>query len=174
MSSSRRPFVPLLENGVLGPEALPRSEESSSMLAIHDVGQPWSQSRLVPRERAVPERIVKPGGAAQHDFVAAFTMPRTGEILFQLVADRIDSHPTLTHEPEVTAKLRDEARARVSDHFDTYTKGDVLVEQGQAIGEEQLILLRMEHDAARNALTLGRRVRVEPSASSAWSRRSSC
>ena len=42
---------------------------------------------------------------------SAFTMPRAGEILFQLVADRIDSHPTLTHEPEVTAKLRDEARA---------------------------------------------------------------
>ena len=150
-------FLPLLENGVLGPEALPRNEESSSMLAIHNVGQPWSASRLVPRERVVPERIVKPGGPAQHDFVSAFTTPRTGEVLFQLVADRIDSRSTLTHEPEVTARLRDEARSRVNEHFDTFTKGDVLVEQGQAIGEEQLILLRMEHEAAQSALSLGER-----------------
>ena len=150
-------FLPLLENGVLGPEALPRNEESSSMLAIHNVGQPWSASRLVPRERVVPERIVKPGGPAQHDFVSAFTTPRTGEVLFQLVADRIDSRSTLTHEPEVTARLRDEARSRVNEHFDTFTKGDVLVEQGQAIGEEQLILLRMEHEAAQCALSLGER-----------------
>jgi len=169
----QKAFLPLLENGVLGPEALPRNEESSSMLAIHNVGQPWSDSRLVPRERVVPERIVKPGGPAQHDFVSAFTMPRTGEVLFQLVADRIDSRPTLTHEPEVTARLRNEARARVNEHFDTFTKGDVLVEQGQAIGEEQLILLRMEHEAAQNALSLAIE-HVEPLASSAWSRPCSC
>ncbi len=99
-------FLPLSENGVLGPEALPHNEESSSMLAIHAVGQPWSDSRLVPRERVVPERIVKPGGPSQQDFVAAFTKPRTGELLFQLVADRIDSRPTLTYEPRVTARLR--------------------------------------------------------------------
>ena len=156
-SQLQKGFLPLLENGVLGPEALPRNEESSSMLAIHNVGQPWSASRLVPRERVVPERIVKPGGPAQHDFVSAFTTPRTGEVLFQLVADRIDSRSTLTHEPEVTARLRDEARSRVNEHFDTFTKGDVLVEQGQAIGEEQLILLRMEHEAAQSALSLGER-----------------
>ena len=36
--------------------------------------------------------------------------------------------------------LRDEARNAVGEHFDTYSKGDVLVEQGQPIGEEQLIL----------------------------------
>ena len=58
-------FLPLLENGVLGPEALPRNEESSSMLAIHNVGQPWSDSRLVPRERVIPERIVNPGGPGE-------------------------------------------------------------------------------------------------------------
>ena len=86
-------------------------------------------------------------------------MPRTGEALFQLVADRLDGPPTLTHEPEVTTRLRDQARTRVSEHFDTFTKGDVLVEQGQAIGEEQLILLRMEHEAAKAFSRLGDRVR---------------
>ena len=35
----------------------------------------------------------------------------------------------------------------------------MLVEQGQTIGEEQLILLRLEHDAAIAALGFGDRVR---------------
>ncbi len=155
----QKAFLPLVEHGVLGPEALPRTEESSSMLAIHNVGRPWSEARPVPRERVVPERIVKPGGPVQQDFVLAFTAPRTGEVLFQLLADRIDSRPTLTYEPEITAKLRDQARASVSDHFDTYTQSEVLVEQGQPISEEQLILLKMEHEAGRLALTLGDRLR---------------
>ena len=55
--------------------------------------------------------------------------------------------------------LRDRARSQVQENFDTYTKGDVLVEQGQAIGEEQLILLRMEHEAAVRSLTLGEKAR---------------
>ena len=151
--------MPLLADGVLGPEALPRNEEASPLLAIHPLGQPASASRLVPRERVVPERIAKPGGLVYRDFVSAFTTPRLGETLFQLVADRIDGRPTLSYEPEVTARLREEARSRVGEHFDTYTKGDVLVEQGQAIGEEQLILLRMEHEAAHGAAGLGDRAR---------------
>ncbi len=152
-------FVPLLADGVLGPEALPRNEDASPLLAIHTLGHSASTSRLVPRERVVPERIVKPGGLVYRDFVSVFTTPRLGETLFQLVADRIDGRPTLSYEPEVTARLRDEARSHVGEHFDTYTKGDVLVEQGQAIGEEQLILLRMEHEAAQSALGLGERAR---------------
>ena len=32
------------------------------------------------------------------------------------------------------------------DHYDTFTKGEVLVEQGQEIGEEALILLKLEHE----------------------------
>jgi putative nucleotidyltransferase with HDIG domain len=158
-SQITRAFAPLIENGVLGPDALPRNEESSRTLAIHTAGQPHSESRIVPRERVVPERIVKPGSPVSHDFVSVFTTPRVGETLFALVADRIDEHPTLTYEPEVTAMLRDSARSQVREKFDTYTKGEVLVEQGQLIGEEQLILLRMEHEAALEAQTLGERAR---------------
>ena len=161
-------FTLLVQNGVLGPEALPRNEESSRTLAIHTAGEPYSASHLVPREQVVPERIVKPEGPVYRQFVSAFTTPRTGDTLFQLVADRIDARPTLTYEPEITALLRDEARNAVADHFDTYSKGDVLVEQGQAIGEEQLILLRMEHDAAAGFLTLGDRARRAWACSPWW------
>jgi putative nucleotidyltransferase with HDIG domain len=150
-------FAPLLENGVLGPEALPRNEESSPMLAIHDVGKPWSTARQVSRERVVPERIAKSGGLVQREFVAAFTTPRVGEVLFQLVADRIDGRPTLSYEPEITGRQREEAKSLVGEHLDTFVKGDVLVEQGHPIDEEQLILLRVEHEAATAALSLGER-----------------
>jgi putative nucleotidyltransferase with HDIG domain len=155
----QKAFAPLLEDGVLGPEALPRNEETAAILSIHNLDQPQSASRLVARERVVPERILKPDGAVHHDFISAFTSQRIGEKLFGLVADRIGARPTLTHEPEVTARLRDEARNRVPEHHDTYTRGDVLVEQGHAIGEEQLILLRMEHEAATEALGLGDKAR---------------
>ena len=71
-------FTLLVQNGVLGPEALPRNEESSRTLAIHPVGQPHSASHLVPREYVVPERIVKPEGPVYREFVSAFTTPRIG------------------------------------------------------------------------------------------------
>jgi putative nucleotidyltransferase with HDIG domain len=153
----QRAFAPLLESGVLGPEALPRSEESSPMLAVHTLGEPASSARQVARERVVPERIVKPDGLVHRDFVSAFTSPHLGEVLFQLVADKIDSRPSLAYEPEITAGLRDAARSAVGDKFVSYSKGDVLVEQGHAIDEEQLILLRMEHEAAAEARGLGDR-----------------
>ncbi len=67
--------------------------------------------------------------------------------------------PRLSFEAEATARLREQARSRVPDHYDTYTRGEVLVEQGQTIGEEQLILLRLEHDAAIGELDFGDRFR---------------
>jgi putative nucleotidyltransferase with HDIG domain len=152
-------FEPLLDAGVLGPGALPRNEETSRTLSIRNVDQPRSEARVFPRERVVPERIVKPDGPVAREFIAAFTAPRVGETLFQLVADRLDGRPTLKYEQDETSLLREIARSKVPDLYDSFNKGEVLVEQGQAIGEEQLILLRMEHDEANSLLTIGERAR---------------
>jgi len=151
-------FAPLLDAGVLGPGALPRNEESSRTLSIRNVGQPADEARIFPRERVVPERIVKPDGPVAKEFVAAFTPSRVGETLFQLVADRLDGRPTLTFDQEETARLREVARSAVPEWFDPYREGEVLVEQGQSIGEEQLILLRMEHDTAIAELTVAEKL----------------
>ena len=151
-------FAPLLEAGVLGPGALPRNEESSRTLSVRDVGQPADEARVFPRERVVPERIVKPDGPVAREFVAAFTPSRVGETLFQLVADRLDGRPTLSFDQEETARLREIARNAVPEWYDPYREGQVLVEQGQTIGEEQLILLRMEHDTAIAELTLAEKL----------------
>ncbi|AMV36714.1 7TM receptor with intracellular HD hydrolase [Planctomyces sp. SH-PL62] len=151
-------FEPLLDAGVLGPGALPRNEESSRTLSVRDVGQAADEARIFPRERVVPERIVKPDGAVARDFIAAFTPSRVGETLFQLVADRLDGRPTLTFDQEETARLRELARDAVGERYDPFREGQVLVEQGQAIGEEQLILLRMEHDTAIAELTFAEKL----------------
>ncbi|MDR3638318.1 MAG: HDIG domain-containing protein [Isosphaeraceae bacterium] len=155
----KQAFGPVVRDGVLGPETLPRHEESSRTLAIHTVGQPPSTAHLVPRERVVPERVAKPEEMLYKEFVAAFTSTRIGPVLFRLVAEKLAGTPTLTYEEQATARVREAARGRVKDVYDVYRRGDLLVEQGQKIGEEQLILLRLEHDTAKAALGIGARAR---------------
>src|SRR5581483_5111852 len=138
-----RAFAPLFHNGVLGPDTLPRHEESSRTLAVRNRGEPPTAAHLVPRER-----VAQPAGPVAREFIAAFTAPRLGTVLFRLVADKLAGTPTLSFEEQATSLQREQARDRVQDVYDVYRRGDVLVEQGQEIGEEQLILLRMEHDTA--------------------------
>ncbi len=152
-------FQPLIRDGILGTGSLPPNEDASLNLSIRQPKEPRSLARLVPRDRVIPERMIKPDGPVYQEFCKAFTSPRIGQILFGLIANRLDGTPTLAYEAQTTAALREEARARVADHFDTFRRGDVLVEQGQTIGEEQLILLRLEHDAAVESLGFGDRVR---------------
>jgi len=148
-------FKPLLRDGVLGPGTLPPNEESSRSLSVRGPGELRSAARLVPRDRVVPERIVKREGPVSKEFCSVFSSPRVGQAFFALVANQLDSTTTLSYEAEATAQVREEARNRVPDHFDTYTRGEVLVDEGQAIGEEQLILLRLEHEAAVAGLGIG-------------------
>jgi putative nucleotidyltransferase with HDIG domain len=152
-------FRGLLRDGVLGSGVLPQSEESSRTLAIRQAGESQEEARTVARDRVVPERIIKPDGPVYQEFCSALTAPRIGQILFGLIAGQLDSITTLTFDAEATARLREAARQSVPDHFDTYTRGEVLVEQGETIGEEQLILLRLEHDAATAELGLGDKCR---------------
>jgi putative nucleotidyltransferase with HDIG domain len=148
-------FEPLLRDGVLGPGTLPVNEESSRVLSIRRLGEPRSAARLVPRERVIPERVIKPDAPVGHEFKSTFTTPRVGQMLFEMVAGKLESLSTLTYESETTASLRDAASSSVPDVYDTYKRGDVLVEAGQTVGEEQLILLRLEHEAAMKELTYG-------------------
>jgi putative nucleotidyltransferase with HDIG domain len=154
-----RAFLPLLRDGVLGPNSLPRNEESTRTLSIRTLGQKPSEAHPVPRERVVPERVSTPEGPVSQDFIAAFTPPRLGPILFRLVAEKLKGTPTLTFEEQYTNQQRELARSRVQDKYDTYLKGDVLVEQNQPISEEQLILLRLEHERANAGIPLGARLR---------------
>jgi len=152
-------FAPLVRDGMLGYDTLPRTEESSLVLAVRSVGEDPKQAHRVPRERVVPERVAKQDGAFYKEFVATFGDPRVGPVLFQLIAEKLSGMPTLTYEEQYTTSLRESARNRVKDVYDTYHQGDVLVEQGQKIEEEQLILLRLEHETSNAALGFGGRIR---------------
>jgi cyclic-di-AMP phosphodiesterase PgpH len=155
----KQAFGPLMRDGVLGPDTLPRHEESSRTLAIRAPGQKPGEAHLVPRERVVRERVAKPEEPVSQEFVAAFTSPRIGPFLFRLIAEKLAGTPTLTYEEQYTAQQREAAKNRVKDVYDVYRRGDLLVEQDQKIGEEPLILLRIEHDTANAALGFGARLR---------------
>jgi putative nucleotidyltransferase with HDIG domain len=141
-------FEPLVRDGVLGYDTLPRNEESSRTLSVRTLGKRASEALFVPRERVVPERVSNPDGPVYRDFVSAFSPPELGQVLFRLVADKLAGTPTLAYEEQLTNQQREQARRRVEEIYDTYRRGDLLVEQDARIGEEQLILLRLEHDKA--------------------------
>src|SRR4051794_9180350 len=147
-------FAPLIRDGVLGPDTLPRNEEASRNLSVRLLGQAPREAHPVPRERVVPERIAQPDGPVAQEFVAALP-PQIGATLFRLVADRLKGSPTLTFDEPTTTQQRELARNSVKEILDIYRQGHVLVEQDQEINEELLILLRMEHETANAMLGPG-------------------
>jgi len=149
----------LIRDGILGIGALPSREGSSRLLSIRTRDEPPEKARHVARDRVLPERIIKPDSAVYQEFCSVFTPPRVGQVLLGFIAPQIDGAASLTYEAEETERLRENARSRVPDQFDIYTQGEVLVDQGQTIGEEQLILLRLEHDAAVAELGFAERAR---------------
>lgn len=152
-------FVPLVRDGLLGPNPLPHHEDSSRTFSVHALGQDPAEAHLVPRDRVAPERVGKPEGPVYREFVAAFTSPEIGPVLFGLVAGKLTGTPTLAYEERYTTQQREKARASVEDVFDTYRRGDVLVEQDQEILEDHVILLRLEHATANARLTVGAKAR---------------
>ncbi len=141
-------FDPLIRDGVLGPDVLPRQEEASRILSVRFANQAHREAHPVARDRVIRERLDKLDGPVGKGFIAAFNPPALGQGLFTLIADRLAGHPTLSYEEGYTTKLRANAHAAVSDVYETYRKGELLVDQGQEIREEQLLLLREEHDVA--------------------------
>ena len=144
-------FEPLVRDGVLGPSTLPRAEESHLSLAVRPAKDASPSYHDVPRDRVLPTRMAQPGSLVLVDFAAAFSNPNLGKHLFGLVAEKLAGTPTLTFEEDRTALDRQKARDAVADVFDEYRRGYVLVEQDEEIKEEQLVLLRMEHDVANAA-----------------------
>jgi putative nucleotidyltransferase with HDIG domain len=152
-------FEPLIRDGVLGYDALPKQEESTRTLSIRSGTLDTEEAHVVARERVVPERISNPEGGVYNDFVAAFSSTRVGPTLFRLVADKLAATPTLSFDSATTLSQRDAARSRVREIHDTYKRHDLLVEEGQTIGEEQLLFLRAEHDRSNSLQSLQDRFR---------------
>ena len=156
---TQKAFEPLIRDGVLGPDILPKTEEPNRILSIRLANESHDQARNVPRERVIPERIGKTDGLVAKEFIAAFNPPSLGERLFGLIAAKLAGHPTLSYEELYTTQLRDQARASVTDKFDTFRRNEPLVPQGQEIGEEQLLLLKEEHAVANQDLPWAVRAR---------------
>ncbi len=152
-------FEPLLRDGVLGPNSLPRQEEASRSFMVRGEGRDESEARKVSLDRVLRERIIREDGPVCSEFVASFDNPRLGQELFSLVADKLAGTPTLSYDERTTTEQRATARSRVSDVYVTYKKGEVLVEQDKEISPEHMILLKREHETARALLTFDAKLR---------------
>ncbi len=149
-------FAPLVQRGILGPDALPRQEEASLALRIR---QPEGAPPIeVSHDLVLPERISDPNGTVAKEFIKNFTDPRLGQRLFLLVANKLAGLPTLTYDESATTAARKSARDAVLEVFDTYEKGDLLVDQDTEVAEDQLALLRLEHETANRTLSVGARL----------------
>ena len=152
-------FEPLIRYGILGPDTLPRQEESGSYLRIRSFDEGPDQAVLLSRESVRPGHIAKPEGQIAKDFAAIFDPPKLGVALFNLVAPKLAGTPTLRFEEQATRQARQLAKDQVEDKYDTYRKGDLLVDQDQEIAEEHLALLRLEHQETARHLGWGARIR---------------
>jgi putative nucleotidyltransferase with HDIG domain len=149
-------FGPLVRDGLLGPDTLPRHEEGAAEVTVRAPGEP---SHQVPMDRIKPERARKPEGPVASDFVAAFAGPQLGRALFAAVAAKLDGLPTLTFDERGTAAARKAARDAVQEEYDPYERGDLLVEQEQPLTADHLELLRREHQVAVQTMTTAGRLR---------------
>jgi hypothetical protein len=145
-------FEPLLLDGILGPDSLPRQEESARAFLVRNTGREPSEARPVSLDRVLRERIIRVDGPVYGEFVAAFDNPRLGQGLFGLAAEKFAGTPTLSYDERTTAEQREAARKKVADVYIEYKKGDVLVEQDKEITPEHMQLLKLEHEAAGHAL----------------------
>jgi putative nucleotidyltransferase with HDIG domain len=146
-------FDPLRDHGILGPDTLPPQEEAALGAEIHPVktdARPGKTEppNLVGIDRIKPERVVKPDGPVARDFIAVFPNAQLGQRLFHLIDEKLAATPTLSYNEHATSVARKTARDSVRDVYDSYERGNLLVEQDTPITEDHLELLRMEHRQA--------------------------
>jgi putative nucleotidyltransferase with HDIG domain len=156
-------FGPLIARGVLGPEALPPGELSrpKPTLRVRLKDRPVDAAVVVTRDQILPERIKKPDGPVASAFAEAFlgTGPKLGQRLFTLVEEKLTSNPTLTFEDRLTQQEREAVKNAVAEEFRDYHRGELLVDQGEQITEDQLSVLKLEHDALIAQLSVPDRLR---------------
>lgn len=139
-------LAPILRDGLLGTSALPPQEDAVVEVDVRSKAEPEKGFHRVPRDRVETLHIVKPDESTGKEFIAAFSSPELGKTIFGLAANRLAAIPTLSYLDGPTTEAREIARAGVQDVFDMYRRGEVLVDQGEEINEEQLVLLKLEHE----------------------------
>jgi putative nucleotidyltransferase with HDIG domain len=151
-------FTPIRRNGVLWPDALPRSEQSYPRVRVRQADQGPGELEDVNRDVILRGRIVRPDGPVATEFARAFTSPKLGEALFTLIAEKLAGTPTLRFEEKLTKQEREVAHDSVPEAYRDYGRGDVLVEQGELITEDHLAALELEHATANAQRSLGARL----------------
>ena len=85
--------------------------------------------------------------------------PRWADASSTWSPSKLAGNPTLNYEEARPPPGPQGRPRRGRDVYDAYDRGDLLVEQGQTITEDQLDLLRLEHETSVGRLSLGDRLR---------------
>ena len=167
-------FEPLLRDGVLGPDALPRNEEveprSSRSTTWRSPGHAHAPS---PRERVVPRADRQARRPGRPGFRRGVHRPRaSAQTLFRLVAERARrARPTLTYEPRSPPGSATRPAAASTTIYDTYRQGRRPGRAGtrrSARNSSSCCGWSTRHGQCR-ALGLGRPRPAGPGRSSCWS-----
>lgn len=149
----RNAFEPIIRNGLLSIAPLPRQYQNARTFSVIRDGQSPLESRAVPIDNLLHERLFRKESDFYRHFVSSFRPPELGQRLFDLILPKLAQIATLTYDEPATNLARDEARSNVPEVFDQFKRGDLIVEQGQTIDNENLELLKLEHEAFVSGFT---------------------
>ena len=151
-------FEPLLQTACSAPKRFPSTRMPAPFCPCRHCGPSVGGSPGGARPRC-PRTDHQARRRGLREFKAAFTAPRIGQVLFELVADRVDrGRRSRTSRRRPPGSVTRPAAGSKSDTTPT-PAATCWSKQGQTIGDEQLILLRLEHEQARKSLSLMERVR---------------
>lgn len=146
-------FRPMLEHGVLDENQLPRTKKRmTDQIEVHMVDPSESPRRLlVSLDDISLSKLSNVDGPLMERILKQFPDKAHAATLFQLLVSPASLEVprlagTLTYDANLTQANERLAHDSVAGEYDSFPKGNLVVQAGEAINAEQLRLLRKEHD----------------------------
>lgn len=156
LSKLERIFKPLKEKGILEADEVPSNKHRTTpIIEIYPIGSE-TQPRLVRIEEVLLDELKRVEGPMGQALRKEFPNGEDASVLFNLLAPRLER--TLFYDAVQSQKNEDAEREMADTIFRPYKRGDVVVDQGELIPEEQLRILREEHLVRQQQVTWQQRV----------------
>ncbi len=131
----------LLEEGVVGDDQLAKIEEKIIAYGLHP--EDFSQLRIVKRDQ-----LLSVSQARQQLIKQWLSIPSTSRVSTKVIESFVGCllTPNLTHETSLSVKFQEQERERTVPVYRAMNKGEMLVEQGERLTKDQLVMLQA-HEA---------------------------
>jgi hypothetical protein len=116
--------------------------------------QPDGDTKTYDVGEVARESLLDPNGPFAQSLIQALGSKESGEVFFQLLQPRLQEKrlpATLSFDAKEFQAARQAEKDAVPDELDVFDAGERLVPRDQPITEEQLALLRAEHEAWKNS-----------------------